>query len=310
MTFLTVDATICPRHNKPNKLTCERWSQYMDSEGAMHVEVHSVKLWWCQRRMLGGWFVLKNHDGCLLDVFFQKAKLTWKLKVFFTFGWYICMSYRRGEIMIQRSKSFKAFDLGRLMASSTCNFHGTKRKTRESLELSSWGGGEWLNGWMVGKVWSGRGDAQVVSPSHYVVMWSSREKSGKLRPLSAFHQTSILQFRCLESSQRKGSGGKRLLMHCCTTRSMSSWTGSKMTTVTREDFNFIVTFVCISSIATFTPWPSDQVRCWVTFLGYGKLFDAIGTRVPYCQFDSLKKLTSQNQLRCGNVGRVVHLRRC
>lgn len=118
-----------------------------------------------------------------------------------------------------RNWSFKAFDLARLMASSTCNFHGTKRKTRESLELFSsffqLRGGEWLNGWMVGEVWSGRCDAQVVSPSHYVVMWSSREKSGKLRRLSAFRQTSILQFRCLELSQKRGSSGKSLSMHGC-----------------------------------------------------------------------------------------------
>ena len=191
--------------NKHNKLTCERWSQYMDSEGAMHVEVRSVKLWWCQRRMLGGWFVLKNHDGCLLDVFVQKAKLTWKLKVFFTFGWYICMSYRRGEIMIQRShRSFKAFDLGRLMASSTCNFHGTKRKTRESLELSSWGGGEWLNGCRLERF-----EVAVVMLRwcRHHTMWSCGPAVRRVANWGLF-QLSTKRLSCsfvvLQLSQRKG----------------------------------------------------------------------------------------------------------
>ena len=135
-----------------------------------------------------------------------------------------------------------------------------------------------VNGWMV--EWLERFEVAVVMLRwcRHHTMWSCGPAVRRVANWGLF-QLSTKRLSCsfvvLNYHKERGSGGKRLSMHCCTTRSMSSWTGSKMTTVTREDFNFIITFVwfCLHfincNIHAMTIWSGallgDISRVWKAF---------------------------------------------
>ena len=141
-------------------------------------------------------------------------------------------------------------------------------------------------------MWWCSGGVAITLCGHVVQPWEEWQTeasfSGTTKRLSC-------GFVVLNYQKERGSGGKRLSMHG-TTRGFQ--------------FHSRITLFTFHQLQHSRPdHVIRRVPRWMSFcraIGYGNLFDATGTRVPYCQFDSLKKLTSQNQLRCGNVGRVVN----
>ena len=202
---------------------------------------------------------------------------------------------RRGESMIPPKQTLSIWPGQWLHQLAT--FMGQSGK-QESPELSSFpveGTGEWLRG-KVDRL--DVANVVMLRWCRHHTMWSCGPAVRRVANWGVF-QLSTKRLSCgfvvLNYQKERGSGGKRLSMHG-TTRGFQFH--SRITLFTFHQLQHSRRDHVIR-----------RVPRWMSFcraIGYGNLFDAIGTRVPYCQFDSLKKLTSQNQLRCGNVGRVVN----